>query len=108
MDPVGVAQRLADEMLFPAALATDASDTLPADLLDALAGAGLYGLSGPTWAGGMEADFKTACDVIETLASGCLTTVFVWLQHTGCVLAAAASENESIREWVPRLCAGTL
>src|SRR5438105_1388527 len=107
MDPVGVAQRLADETLFPAALATDASDTLPADLLDALADVGLYGLTGPTWADGMEADFKTGCAGMEALASGCLTITFVWTQHLGCVLAAASSENEAIREWVAPLCAGT-
>ena len=38
MDPVAdiveVAQRLADDVLFPAALATDASDTVPGELLD--------------------------------------------------------------------------
>src|SRR2546430_2273385 len=107
MDPVGVARRFADETLFPAALATDAADTLPVELLDTLADAGLYGLTGPTWAGGLEADFKTVCDVIEALASGCLTTSFVWTQHLGCVLAAASSENEAIREWVAPLCAGT-
>jgi alkylation response protein AidB-like acyl-CoA dehydrogenase len=107
MDPVGVAQRLAEETLFPAALATDACDTLPAELLDALADAGLYGLTGPTSAGGLGADFKTVCDVIEALASGCLTTTFVWTQHLGCVLAAASSANEAIGEWVAPLCAGT-
>ena len=39
MDPVAdivpVAQRLADDVLFPAALATDASDAVPRELLDA-------------------------------------------------------------------------
>src|SRR5207249_3838826 len=61
---------------------------------------------GPARAGGLEADFKTVCDVIEALASGCLTTTFVWTQHLGCVMAAATSENESIREWVAPLCSG--
>src|SRR5438094_8025260 len=106
MDVVGAAQRLADEVLFPAALVTDAADTVPVELLDALADAGLYGLTGPARAGGLEADFKTVCDVIEALASGCLTTTFVWTQHLGCVLAAASSENEAIREWVEPLCSG--
>jgi len=31
------AERLADELLFPAALATDRSDVVPVELLDALA-----------------------------------------------------------------------
>jgi alkylation response protein AidB-like acyl-CoA dehydrogenase len=79
MDVVETAQRLADEVLFPAALATDAADAVPVELLDALAEAGLSGLAGPTAAGGLDADFSTVCTVVEALASGCLTTAFVWV-----------------------------
>src|SRR5205807_1147801 len=46
-DPVAVAQQLADELLFPAAVETDRADVLPRELLDALADAGLYGLAAP-------------------------------------------------------------
>jgi alkylation response protein AidB-like acyl-CoA dehydrogenase len=100
------AERLADELLFPAALATDRSDVVPVELLDALAAGGLYGLSGPASAGGLEADFPTVCAVIEALASGCLTTTFVWVQHLGGVIEAAKSENEHVREWAAPLCRG--
>ena len=106
MDIVGTAKRLADEVLFPAALATDTADTLPVEFLDALAEAGLYGLTGPASAGGIGADFQTVCNVVEALASGCLTTTFVWVQHIGAVLAAATSENDAIAEWVAPLCRG--
>jgi alkylation response protein AidB-like acyl-CoA dehydrogenase len=106
MDVVAKAQQLADELLFPAALATDASETLPTALLDALAGEGLYGLTGPEWAGGLDADFPTACAVVEALASGCLTTTFVWVQHIGTVLAAASSGNEAMRDWTTLLTRG--
>ena len=106
MDIVGTARRLADEVLFPAALATDTADTVPVDLLDAIAHAGLYGLSGPASAGGLDADFPTVCAVVETLASGCLTTTFVWVQHIGAVLTATTSENDAIAEWVDPLCRG--
>ena len=68
MHIVGTAQRLADDELFPAALTTDATDTLPIELLDALADAGLYGLTGPASAGGAEADFPSVCAVVEALA----------------------------------------
>jgi alkylation response protein AidB-like acyl-CoA dehydrogenase len=91
------AERLADEVLFPAALATDRSDVVPVELLDALAASGLYGLSGPASAGGLEADFPTVCAVIEALASGCLTTTFVWVQHLGGVIEAAKSERARSR-----------
>ena len=106
MDIVSTAQRLADETLFPAALATDASETLPVALLDALADAGLYGLTGPASDGGLDADFPTACAVVEALASGCLTTTFVWVQHIGTVLATATSGNAAMRDWTAALSRG--
>jgi hypothetical protein len=46
--------------------------------------------------GGLDADFQAVCTVVETLASGCLTTTFVWVQHIGAVLAAVTSENDVI------------
>jgi alkylation response protein AidB-like acyl-CoA dehydrogenase len=107
MDVVETAQRLADEVLFPAALATDDADSVPVELLDALADAGLYGLAGPTAAGGLDADFEPVCAVVEALASGCLTTTFVWVQHLGAVLAVASSDNAALRdEWLEPLCRG--
>ena len=57
----------------------------------------------------MGVDLKTAGDVRERLASGCLTTTFVWLQHTTPVLELTASKNRALREaWLPELCAGRL
>jgi hypothetical protein len=73
-----------------------------------LADAGLYGIPGPEWAGGVEADFLTTCAVAEALASGCLTTAFVWMQHLGAVRAAAASETPAVRDLTPALCRGEL
>jgi alkylation response protein AidB-like acyl-CoA dehydrogenase len=103
---VDLAQRIAEDVLFPAALATDSASVLPVELLDALADAGFYGLTGPRSAGGAEADFRTACGVVEAISSGCLTTAFVWAQHIGAVIAAASSENPAIAEWVAPLCRG--
>jgi alkylation response protein AidB-like acyl-CoA dehydrogenase len=103
---LAAAEHLADEVLLPAALATDGADTVPVGLLDALAQSGFYGLSGPASAGGLDADFATVCAVVERLASGCLTTTFVWAQHLGAVIAAAKSENDAIRVRVAALCSG--
>jgi alkylation response protein AidB-like acyl-CoA dehydrogenase len=102
VDYLANARRLADDVLFPAALTTDAADTVPAELLDSLADAGLYGFV-------LDADFRTACSVIEALASGCLTTTFVWVQHLGAVRAAALSEYEQVRdEWREPLASGRI
>jgi alkylation response protein AidB-like acyl-CoA dehydrogenase len=106
-DLVGVAGRLADDVLFPLALETDAAAILPVDRLDALADAGLYGLVGPRSAGGLEASAGTADAVAEALASGCLTTTFVWMQHHNAVVALARRAPASLAgEWLEDLCAG--
>jgi len=83
------AQSLADEILFPAALTTDAGDRVPRSHLDQLAEAGLYGLLEPA----------ERLAVIEALAGGCLTTTFVWIQHHSALAAVAASETPGLREW---------
>jgi alkylation response protein AidB-like acyl-CoA dehydrogenase len=109
VDIVQVAQRIADDVLFPAALATDASDVVPRELLDTLAGAGLYGLAAPPDAAGLGADFGTVCAVQEALASGCLTTAFVWAQHNGLVRALAeGGRPELSAAWLAPLARGEI
>jgi alkylation response protein AidB-like acyl-CoA dehydrogenase len=109
VDILPVAQSIADDVLFPAALATDASDVVPRELLDTLAGAGLYGLAAPPDAAGLGADFGTVCAVQEALASGCLTTAFVWAQHNGLVRALAeGGRPELSAEWLVPLARGEI
>jgi alkylation response protein AidB-like acyl-CoA dehydrogenase len=106
---VEVAEEVAERVLFPAALETDASDVVPRANLDALAEAGLYGLAGPAAYGGAGVDLRTASNVRERLAGGCLTTTFVWVQHTTPVLEMTASPNADLREaWLADMCAGRL
>jgi alkylation response protein AidB-like acyl-CoA dehydrogenase len=101
------ATQLADDLLFPTALETDAADRVPRSHLDALADAGLYGLFGPVEAGGLAADATTGLAVIEALAGGCLTTTFVWLQHHSALQAVATSTTPGVREgWLERMCRG--
>lgn len=109
MDIVQVARAIADDVLFPAALATEASDVVPRELLDTLAGAGLYGLTAPAELGGLDADFAAACSVLEALASGCLTTAFLWMQHNGVVQAITAGGRQDLaRKWLPPLATGDI
>lgn len=105
--PVRQAAEVAEAVLFPAAPAVDAADIVPAEHLDALAAAGLYGIAGPVTLGGLDADLVTFCRVVEILASGCLATTFVWLQHHGAVRALAASANDQLRDtWLLPLVQG--
>lgn len=102
-----VAQELADRLLFPAALATDASELVPRSHLEALAEAGLFGIVGPREYGGLAANIATYCSVVEALAGGCLSTTFVWIQHQTPVRTISASSNAALRqEWLPQLCSG--
>jgi alkylation response protein AidB-like acyl-CoA dehydrogenase len=100
------ARRIADEVLFPAALAVDRSGEIPRGHLDRLAEAGLYGVAGPAEAGGLELGFPEFCAVVEALAGGCLTTAFVWVQHHGLVRAVAGGPAELRAEWLAPLCRG--
>ncbi|MGZ4126361.1 MAG: acyl-CoA dehydrogenase family protein [Actinomycetota bacterium] len=101
------ARRIADDVLFPASLEVDATDLLPVGHLDLLASEGFYGIAGPAEVGGLALDDATTSAVVETLASGCLTTTFVWLQHRNPVRAVAASDTPGLRDaWLASLCRG--
>lgn len=80
---VAAARRIAEEVLLPAAAQVDTADRIPAAHLDLLAAQGFY--APPSSAPG---EFDR---IVETLASGCLATTFVWLQHSGVVRALAGT-----------------
>jgi alkylation response protein AidB-like acyl-CoA dehydrogenase len=105
-DPVALATTISDDVLFPGALEVDASDIVTVDRLDRLASAGFYGLAGPADAGGM--GLPDMAMALEIIASGCLTTAFVWIQHHGAVRALAVASQPLRDAWIRRLCAGDL
>ncbi len=105
---LAVARRVADDLLFPEAMRVDGLDALPAARLDALAAEGLYGASVPVQVGGLGLDLGSACAVTEELASGCLTTTFVWLQHRGLAMTLAAQGTPAALrdQWLGPVCRG--
>ncbi|GHJ50322.1 hypothetical protein Cs7R123_76640 [Catellatospora sp. TT07R-123] len=104
---VGRAREIADEVLFPAALRVDGADRVPAAQLDLLASEGYYGMAAPAEAGGLGLSWPEAAALVETLADGCLTTAFVWLQHHAPVRAVADSPRPGIRDrWLAPLARG--
>ncbi len=103
---VEIAEEIAGQTLLPAASATDRAELLPRANLDVLAEAGLYGLFGPVELGGWAADLVTAAAVVERVASGCLTTTLVWLQHHGIVGNLVAGAAPLRDEWLADLCSG--
>jgi alkylation response protein AidB-like acyl-CoA dehydrogenase len=102
------AEQIAEEVLFPAALDVDRADRVPAAHLDLLAREGFYGVAAPESAGGLGTeDMRTAARMVEILASGCLATTFVWIQHHGPVIAAAFSDRPGLTQrWLEPLARG--
>ena len=93
------ALRIADDVLFPAALAVDTADRVPESHLDLLAEKGFYGLVAPEDLTILDfPDYPAVRRAVEALAGGCLTTTFVWVQHHGAASAAAETENAAIRD----------
>jgi alkylation response protein AidB-like acyl-CoA dehydrogenase len=79
-------QGLAARFLSDAA-AVDAADALPHEHLRGLADAGLYGIFAPVSEGGLGLTHPEVCAVVEELASACLASAFVWIQHFGLLRA---------------------
>lgn len=96
MDP---AEKIAEHILFPAAMDIDRAPVVPGRYLDELASAGLYDLPG---------DPVRAAHVIETLAGASLVTTFVWIQHHSPVRAVGAAGGAVAERWLGPLRAGTV
>ena len=106
-DALAAAERVADDVLFPAAQDVDRSDRIPDGHLAALAEAGLFGLAGPTSHGGLDLAARAARRTMGAVGSGCGATFFVWVQHHGVVRALRSSSNDALVErHLAEFCAG--
>lgn len=104
---IDLARKITQEMLLPAAMDVESSGVIPDSHLDLLAASGFYGMAGPREYGGLGLDNAAACQVLEIMAGGCLSTTFVLLQHHGAVRAVAQNASAGLRErWLRPLCAG--
>lgn len=81
--------------------AVDTADAVPASHSDALARAGFYGIYAPADEGGLGLDYAAASAVVEELASGCVATTFLWVQHLR--LLSTMLDPETPRSWRERL-----
>jgi alkylation response protein AidB-like acyl-CoA dehydrogenase len=89
---------IADDVLFPAALSVDAEGVIPRSHFDLLAEEGFYGLAGQPEHSGIEVDFPSFLNILETLCGGCLTTTFTWIQHHSVVRGLTGTQNVDLRE----------
>ncbi len=103
------AHRIADDVLFPAALEVDRTGRIPDTHWDAMARAGLYGIAAPAKVGGPELSLPQLVEILETMAGGCLATAFTWVQHHGMLRALATTDNQALRDQtVPGAIAGRI
>ena len=107
-DPlVAFARTLAWNVLAPRAAESDRAAAPPRANLDALAAAGLLGLTVPARLGGREADAAVVRHVLEEIAAGCGVTAFCAFQHLVACRHLASSGNEALRARVlPALASG--
>jgi len=99
---VQAARDIAADLLAPAAEATDRAAVVPRAHVDALAAAGLCGLSCPP-----AVPVAAGRAIFEVLAGACGVTFFVWVQHHAPVRMVARSRNEALRDrHLDDLCAG--
>jgi alkylation response protein AidB-like acyl-CoA dehydrogenase len=90
-------RRIADEVLFPAALEVDRTGEVPASHWGRLAAEGFYGLAAPAELGGPGLELPEIVEGIEVMAGGCLATAFTWFQHHGVVFATSFTGNADLR-----------
>src|SRR5215210_1777587 len=83
-------RRVADESIAPHAADVDAEGRFPREAVDALAKAGLLGLTVPVEYGGMGQGIRVACAALDEIAQRCASTAMIYLMHLcGCSVYVA-------------------
>jgi alkylation response protein AidB-like acyl-CoA dehydrogenase len=78
-------RRVANESIAPHAADVDAQGRFPREAVDALAEAGLLGLTIPVEYGGMGQSMRVACAALDEIAQKCASTAMIYLMHVcGC------------------------
>jgi len=96
--------RVINEVVAPGATEVDASAKFPRVQIDALAAAGILGLTVPADCGGGGAGLRAAADVVRELGSVCASTAMVVTMHYAAVAALSAAGD---KETLSAVAAGT-
>lgn len=101
--------RLVDERLYPAATDVDRGRRHFSEHLPALAELGLFAMSVPEAADGLELSAARTRAVLRALGSGCGVTAFAFAQHLRTAAMTATTDNGPLRDrWLEPLRSGTL
>ncbi|HEU4400073.1 MAG TPA: acyl-CoA dehydrogenase family protein, partial [Actinomycetota bacterium] len=103
-----IVRAFAEEVVAPRAEAMDRAEELDPDVLDQMAGMGLFGLPFPEDVGGMGADYLTLCLAVEELAR-VDSSVAITLEAAvslGAMPIWRFGDGEQHRRWLRPLAAG--
>jgi alkylation response protein AidB-like acyl-CoA dehydrogenase len=95
---LGAAKQICDTVIEPRAEAVDNGDADPADNLQALADAGLVGITTPREWGGTGGSGAFQREFTEALTAACGSTWFILTQHLGSCGTVLGSPNPTLRE----------
>lgn len=95
---VDSAARLAREVLAVHAADVDATGRFPRESVDALAKAGLMGLTIPTAQGGKGQGMRAFAAVAEELAAACGSTAMIYVMHVAAAQAVGSGQALTSRE----------
>ena len=93
-------QRVLDDVVAPDAPGVDRDATFPRRSLDALAGAGILGLTTSAEVGGGGQGMRQAAEVVQRLAGTCGSTAMVVLMHYTATAAIEGHGPEGVRKAV--------
>lgn len=94
-------RRVADESIAPHAADVDAQGRFPREAVDALAQAGLLGLTIPVEYGGMGQSIRVACAALDEIAQRCASTAMIYLMHLSgcsCYIARPHAVEDTLRQ----------
>src|ERR671937_2505760 len=103
-----IVRAFAEEVVAPRAEAMDRDEELDPEVLDQMAGMGLFGLPFPERYGGMGADYLTLCLAVEELAR-VDSSVAITLEAAvslGAMPIWRDGSDEQRRRWLPALARG--
>ena len=93
----GALERVIDETVAPAAAGVDEQGRFPRESVDALAEAGMLGLTSAAELGGGGQGMRAAAEVVERLAATCGSTAMVVLMHYAATAVIEGHGPEAVR-----------
>src|ERR1700758_1796325 len=104
---IDLARRIARERIEPRALAIAHSHEFPQDIFDLFKEAGFFSLLYPSQWGGLGADLRTYCDLVEVIATTCSTSASLLISQVFGGLPILGAGNDEQREaYLPKIAAG--